>query len=142
MRERRKLLEQAAQIPHTLLFFESPHRIVKALEQLQEVLGDRTATVCRELTKRFEQIERGTLSRLIETLGQGTPRGEFCIVVQGHGKEEDGLQRAERLQEAMEELKRTEGKPLKETAGKIAKKYRLSRREVYQCALGQKEDPE
>ena len=81
--ERKRLLEEAAQVPRTLVFFESPHRIVKTLEDMLDLLGDRRAAVCRELTKRFEQVERDVLSELIAKRKARTPKGEFCIVIEG-----------------------------------------------------------
>lgn len=136
--QQRRLLEEAAQVSHTLLFFESPHRVAKALERMREILGDREAALCRELTKRFEQIERGLLSGLIEKVREQGSKGEYCIVVAGREKielrEED---RQEALQKALKEVQGAQGEPLKEAARKAAEKYGLSRREIYQAALEQ-----
>ena len=69
----------------TMVFYESPHRLVKALDQLAEAFGpDRPAAVARELTKKFEEVERGTLASLAETYGaQPKVRGEIVLVVGG-----------------------------------------------------------
>lgn len=67
----------------TLLFYESPHRITKTLEALQECLGDRLIACVRELTKRHEEAIRGRVSECMEWFGEHPPQGEFCIVVEG-----------------------------------------------------------
>ena len=134
--QQRRLLEEASRIPHTLLFFESPHRVVKSLEQMLHVLGDRQTALCRELTKRFEQILRGSLSELVEKTREKEPRGEYCIVVAGREVIETSIEdREEALCLALEDVQRAEGEPLKGAARKAAIKYGLSRREVYQEAL-------
>ena len=73
--------------PRTMIFYESPHRILKTLKQLGDVLGtDRPAAVARELTKKFEEIQRGSLSELYDYFANGgTVKGEFVLVVAGEG---------------------------------------------------------
>lgn len=68
----------------TLIFFESPYRIIKTLTAMIEVFGNRKAFVGRELTKKFEQFYRHNLSELLEIFKQKTPKGEFVIVVSGN----------------------------------------------------------
>lgn len=137
--ERKRLLEEAAQVPHTLVFFESPHRVVKTLEDMLDLLGDRRAAVCRELTKRFEQVERNMLSELIARGKARTPKGEFCIVVEGRGRKQiQAEDREERLKRAARDLKRPTDLPLREVARQVALKHGLARREVYQLGLQQK----
>jgi 16S rRNA (cytidine1402-2'-O)-methyltransferase len=80
---RRSHLEALAGIPHTLVFYEGPHRVQSTLEQMADVFGDRWAAVCRELTKRFEEITRGRLAELARRREIKQPRGEFTIVVAG-----------------------------------------------------------
>ncbi len=141
--ERGKLLKEAAELPHTLIFFESPRRIEKSLEQMLEVFGDRKAALCRELTKRFEEVERGLLSELIKRAEERIRKGEFCIAVAGKdSKGAADTPREERLRLALEELQGHGNDPLKEAARKVAQKYGLSRRDVYQAALGRAEKPE
>lgn len=76
--------------PRTLIFFESPHRLAAALRDLHEGLGDRPASLSRELTKRFEETRRGTLGSLLEWVTSRPPRGEFVLVVGGAPREERG----------------------------------------------------
>lgn len=69
----------------TMVFYESPHRVVKALEQFSEFFGpDRKASVSRELTKMYEETKRGTLKQLVEYFGSKTIKGEIVIVVEGN----------------------------------------------------------
>ncbi|MGD8850207.1 MAG: 16S rRNA (cytidine(1402)-2'-O)-methyltransferase [Anaerolineales bacterium] len=83
-KERRALLEQQARYPYTLVFFEVPHRLQASLNDLVEILGpERPAAVCRELTKVHEEIVRGDLGEILNTLGSVEPRGEYTLVVAG-----------------------------------------------------------
>ena len=139
--ERKRLLEEAAQVPHTLVFFESPHRVVRSLEDIRAVFGDRRAAVCRELTKRFEQVERGTLSALIAEAKGRARKGEFCIVLEGRGRKKIRAEdRQARVQKALEDLKEHTGEPLREAARQVALEHGLSRREVYQLGLQHKRE--
>ncbi len=69
--------------PRTIIFYESPHRILKTLEDLQNAFGDRQAVIGREMTKKFEEILRGTLSSLQNELSSRQIKGEFVLVVSG-----------------------------------------------------------
>ena len=80
---RRRFIGIDAESPHTLIFYESPHRIQAFLADALVVLGDRQASLANDLTKKFETIYRGRLSELIETLNQEAPRGEYCGVIEG-----------------------------------------------------------
>ncbi len=80
---RRRFLEMDADMPHTLIFYESPYRIQSFLEDAMNVLGDRPAAVANDLTKKFEKIMRGKLSEILETLHKETPRGEYTVVIEG-----------------------------------------------------------
>jgi len=81
---RMKRLQALAEEERTIILYESPYRVVKCLEQLAETMGaDRRVSVSRELTKKFEQTVRGTLTEVIEHFRTTEPRGEFVIVVAG-----------------------------------------------------------
>ena len=68
----------------TMIFYESPHRVVKALEQMQEVFGEeRRCSVCREISKVYEESVRGTISEVLEHFKENEPKGEFVIVIEG-----------------------------------------------------------
>lgn len=81
--QRAAFLRMEADLPHTLVFYESPHRVTKFLKVALEVLGDRKAVVCIELTKKFERIMRGNIQTIIESLGEKKIRGEVTIVIEG-----------------------------------------------------------
>lgn len=82
--KRKRFLEMEKDLPHTLIFFESPFRIVSFLEDALEVLGDRLAAVGFELTKQFERMHRGYLSEVITQLKmESTIRGEITVVIAG-----------------------------------------------------------
>jgi 16S rRNA (cytidine1402-2'-O)-methyltransferase len=80
---RRKFLEIDKESPHTLIFYESPYRLAAFLSDALAVFGDRKAAVANDLTKMFEKVDRGTLSSLLETVKQGTPKGEYIVVIEG-----------------------------------------------------------
>jgi 16S rRNA (cytidine1402-2'-O)-methyltransferase len=82
-RRRRKLKTLAGE-ERTILFFESPYRLKRTLEDILEIMGDRRATVARELTKKFEEVTRGTVTQLLEHYGEKKPRGEVVIVLTGY----------------------------------------------------------
>lgn len=80
---RKKKLEEIKELSHTLIFFESPHRLIKSLNDIYEILGDRRACVAREMTKIHEQFVRGTISEILEQFSNLTVKGEIVIVVEG-----------------------------------------------------------
>ena len=84
--KRRKALKALADEERTLVFFESPHRIVETLEAMVEALGDRPCCIGRELTKLHEEVARTTLSKALADWRQREPRGEFTVVVEGRGE--------------------------------------------------------
>ena len=81
---RQTRLQQLAQQEHTMIIYESPFRLQKTLEQLAEYLGqDRHASVSREISKKFEDTQRGTIAELIAHYKEHTPKGEIVIIVDG-----------------------------------------------------------
>lgn len=81
--KRRAFLEIDRESPHTLIFYESPHRLREFLADALAVYGDRPAAVANELTKLFEAVWRGTLSELIARFDETEPRGEYVVVIAG-----------------------------------------------------------
>jgi 16S rRNA (cytidine1402-2'-O)-methyltransferase len=90
--EKRRLLESVGTEPRTIICFESPYRMVDSLEAMLEKLGERNVAVCRELTKLYEEVFRGTLSEAVKHFHK--PRGEFTIVIQGTGDIKKSLRKA------------------------------------------------
>lgn len=91
---RTKRLEELKEESRSIIFYESPFRVVKCLEQLAEVFGeDRKVSVSRELTKKFEQTVRGTIAEVVAHFREHEPKGEFVIVVAGQPKTETKVKR-------------------------------------------------
>lgn len=130
--ERRTAIAALRDSPFTLIFYESPKRVHEMLGELRDVLGDeREVALCRELTKRFEEVWRGTLAGVTDSIAGQAIRGE-CVVVVGRGTApavgEDDVRAA--LREAMA------GMRMKDAATAVAGALGLPRRQVYQIALG------
>ncbi len=88
---RQTRLTQLAAEPRTIVFYESPHRVVKALTQFVETFGgERPAAACREISKVHEEIIRGTLNDILAHFIEHEPRGEFVLIVGGAGKDDKG----------------------------------------------------
>lgn len=80
---RRKFFAVDQHAPHTLIYYESPYRLVDFLEDALAVFGDRPAAIANDLTKLFEKIERGTLSTLLASTQQAKLKGEYIVVIEG-----------------------------------------------------------
>jgi 16S rRNA (cytidine1402-2'-O)-methyltransferase len=128
--ERHRRLEEVESQPYTLVFLESPYRIVEALEDILSILGDRKVCVAREMTKMFEEYWRGNVSGAVEYFKAQPPRGEFTLVVQG--KTQDGNEKwtEEQLQRAIEDELKNE-KSAKEISVDLAKQSGWNKKEVY-----------
>ena len=87
--KRKRQLEVLVDEERTLIFFESPHRLCRFLEDVLEVMGERDIVVTRELTKRFEEIFRGRVGEALERFRETEPRGEFTVLIAGKGREND-----------------------------------------------------
>jgi 16S rRNA (cytidine1402-2'-O)-methyltransferase len=88
--KRRRFFAGLSKLDHTLILFESPHRLLRTLSELAESIGDRRVAVSRELTKLHEETVRGTLPELLEELSdRPSLKGEFCIVVGASGKKKE-----------------------------------------------------
>ncbi|WP_338450453.1 16S rRNA (cytidine(1402)-2'-O)-methyltransferase [Niallia oryzisoli] len=81
-KEKRKQLDQLLHIPATIILYEAPHRLKETLGLIQEVLGNRKMAICRELTKRYEEFIRGTVSEIMEWAAKEEIRGEFCLILE------------------------------------------------------------
>ncbi len=117
----------------TLIFYEAPHRIIKTLNNIQEVFNNREISISREITKKFEEHIRGSISEVIDKLNQGTVKGEFVIVVKGYEgiiEEKEEISIEEQLKIFLEE-----GHSKKEAVKLTTKKLNARRNEVYQKSL-------
>jgi 16S rRNA (cytidine1402-2'-O)-methyltransferase len=86
-KDRREQLKSASQYPMTLVLFEAPHRLKALLGDVLHELGDRQVALCRELTKIYEEVYRGSVSQALEH--SQAPRGEYVVVIQGATEPED-----------------------------------------------------
>ena len=126
-----KELSELANIPATLIFYESPNRLTETLESMKKVLGDRPAAVARELTKKFEQTVRGTFSDLLAYYDRnGQPKGEIVIVVA------PPLEQKAETADIDDMLKKALGTMrVKDAAAFVAELTGVSKKELYQRAL-------
>ena len=129
--DRRRLLESMANECGTMVVLESPHRLKASLNDILLSLGDRKITVCRELTKVYEETFRGTISQAIEHFTE--PRGEFTLVIDGK-VEKDKPRLTKDIERQLHQM-RLSGLSAKETIAKVARETGLSRRELYQAWL-------
>jgi 16S rRNA (cytidine1402-2'-O)-methyltransferase len=128
--ERRRLFASLRDDPRTIVAFESPHRLRKTLEDMRAEWPDRRVAVCRELTKRFEEVFRGTVAEALEHFG--APRGEFTLVIEGASERS-----APSTDAAREELlrRKRDGQPAKSAVTDVARAHGLPRRQVYRMWL-------
>ena len=128
--ERHKFVGQIGNLPYTLLFLESPHRIVESLEDLLSLLGDRRICVAREMTKMFEEYWRGSLSGAVEHFKSQPARGEFTLVVEGKMKEESEKWKEEELLAAIKKELKGE-KSAKEISAELAERSGWKKKDIY-----------
>lgn len=128
--ERHKTLEEVETQRYTLVFLESPYRIVEALEDIYSILGDRRICVAREMTKMFEEYWRGTVSGALEHFKSQPPRGEFTLVIEGKRKNENGKWTEEELLEAVEQQLSGE-KSAKEISVALAEQSGWNKKDIY-----------
>ncbi|RME06083.1 MAG: 16S rRNA (cytidine(1402)-2'-O)-methyltransferase [Anaerolineae bacterium] len=127
--QRRRLLQQVADLRYTLIVLETPHRLLDALRDIQAELGDRLMAVGRELTKLHEEILRGKVSEILSHFEHHAPRGEFTLVIAG-APEASRWPRPRLLSAIEQALQR--GEPPSEAARRLAEASGWPRREVYQ----------
>jgi 16S rRNA (cytidine1402-2'-O)-methyltransferase len=128
---RKTSLRDLAQVPGSIIFYESPRRIDACLRDMIETLGpNRQAAICRELTKRFEEILRGTLADLSESLSGRDLKGEIVVVVD---RADPVPASAQTVEDALREALKTLSS--KDAAAQVAQAFGLTRRDLYQLAL-------
>lgn len=134
---RRKWIESWREVEATVIVFESPRRVKQLLENICETEANRATVICRELTKKFEEVMRGTAAELMQAIPDAGLRGEI-VVLFGHPQpvaaDEDALRAA--LGELLAHM------PVKQAAAEVAGRYGLPRREVYALALEIKREAE
>ena len=124
--KRRKELEELKNNKYTLIFYESPHRLIDTLNDMLKILGNRNISISREITKKFEEIYRGTISNVINELD--VLKGEFVIVVEGN-KDVNDFSKLSILDHV--NLYIENGLDSKEAIKKVAHERKLNKNEVY-----------
>jgi len=136
-RNRRIHLEEVKNDTRTLIFYEAPHKLLSTLRDMLEYFGDREIVLARELTKKFEEFFRTTISGAIERYEETPPKGEFVLIIKGKDSQElESEQRAE-LPEPGELLLKysAEGMKGKELVNRVAEELGLPKRDVYDLHL-------
>ena len=128
--ERHKRLEEVQGQPHTLIFLESPYRVVESLEDILLILGDRNICVAREMTKMFEEYWRGTASGAVQYFQSQPARGEFTLVIEGKTEEDGVLWTEEQVRAAIEQELKSE-KSAKEISAQLAEQSGWNKKDVY-----------
>ena len=134
-KERRDALERMKGETRTIVIYEAPHRLKKTLEELKETLGDRRLCICRELTKKFEEVQRFSIDQAIEYYNTVEPRGEMVLVIEGMSEEEqleanaakwENISPQEHLQQYIDA-----GLSEKDAIKAVAKDRGVSKRDIY-----------
>ena len=138
-KEKQVILEELKQESRTMIIYEAPHRLVRTLEELLNTLGDRRATICRELTKKHETAFTTTLSEALEHFRETDPKGECVIVIEGKSHQEMEKESREKWEELSVEEHMdhylSQGIDKKEAMKKVAKDRGVPKRVIYQALL-------
>ena len=134
-KERKEVLEELSQESRTMILYEAPHHLVKTLAELEDALGDRKITLCRELTKKFETILPTTLSGALRKYETEEPRGEYVLVLAGKSREEKKKEAIAAwedmsIEEHMAFYEKT-GMDSKAAMKQVAKDRGVGKREIY-----------
>lgn len=138
-KERRKILEELKTETRTIVLYEAPHHLLATLEELLEVLGNRSVTLCRELTKKYEDVQKTTLDDALTYYKNQEPRGEYVLVLAGRDRREMEKEQ-QKSWEAMSigdhmAVYEAQKIPRKEAMKLVARDRGISRRDVYQALL-------
>jgi len=138
-KERRERLEKLKAEERTMILYESPHRIKALLEDMKEALGERKLAVARELTKKYEEIVRGTVSECLDRFNKGDIKGEFVIIVKGNSQlgleeENESLWNDMSVKEHIL-LYITQGLDKKEAVKRVAVERNIPKRDVYKESI-------
>jgi len=136
--KRKRELEKLVSETRTMVFFEAPHRIKAMLADLFQILGDRQMVLHRELTKLFEEAERGPVSHILESLTPEKTRGEFTLVVAGNEAQRKARGLNKRALDRLEGLLREKTMSTKDIAKLVSNEEGLAYRKVYKECLARK----
>ncbi|MCI8770905.1 MAG: 16S rRNA (cytidine(1402)-2'-O)-methyltransferase [Lachnospiraceae bacterium] len=138
-KERKNILESIKTETRTIILYEAPHHLKATLKELYDALGERSITICRELTKIHETADQTTLSSAISYYQEITPKGEYVLVIEGISKEELNAKKQEKwetltIPEHMEQYL-SKGLSKKDAMKEVAKDRGVPKREIYQQLL-------
>ncbi|WP_105207210.1 16S rRNA (cytidine(1402)-2'-O)-methyltransferase [Streptococcus suis] len=133
--QQKDFFQEKRAYPETQIFYESPYRVADTLENMLSVYGDRQVTVVRELTKLYEEYQRGTISEVLDYLNDNPLKGECLLIVAGAGEEE--MPSAEDVDlKAEVEKEIAAGRKPNQAIKEVAKRYQLKKQEVYDVYHG------
>jgi len=139
-REKKVVLQELAVESRTMILYEAPHHLVRTLEELLELLGERKLTLCRELTKKFETVMPTTLEAALEYYKAEEPRGEYVLVIEGKSHEEKRREEIAAWTDMTieEHMAYYEGQGMdsKTAMKQVAKDRGVGKREIYQYLHG------
>ena len=133
--ERDAALQTVCRLPHTLIFYEAPHRLRQTLAALLEGLGNRPITLCRELTKLHEEMQRTTLAKAVEEYTTREPRGEYVLIVAGVEESDPAARMTLEQAAALVCRLAADGQSLSDAAKQVAKETGYRKGELYRLAL-------
>lgn len=138
-KDKNVIMEELRNRQETLIFYESPHRLLKTLEFLYDSLGERRIAICRELTKLHEEIIRLKLNEAVEYYNNNQPRGEYVLVIEGKSQEEIKIEEESEWKElSIEDHIRKyidEGIDKKDAIKKVAKDRGISKSDIYKYSI-------
>ena len=138
-KSRKRILEDLQDESRTMIVYEAPHHLKAALDDLYETLGNRRISICRELTKKFEEVTPTTIEEAISFYEKNEPRGEYVLVIEGKSlKEQDEEKRLSWQEMSIEDhMKYYEdmGVPHKDAMKKVAADRGVGKRDIYQALL-------
>ena len=136
---RKRILEDLKTESRTIILYEAPHHLRAVLDDLYETLGDRRVSICRELTKKFEEVNVTTLAQAIAFYKENEPRGEYVLVLEGKSLEEQEEEKRQSWKEMSIEdhmkYYEDEGFSHKDAMKKVAADRGVGKREIYQALL-------
>lgn len=138
-KEKANVLQELKKETRTIIIYEAPHRLVRTLKELRECLGNRSVTLCRELTKKYEEAYKTTIEDAITKYEEKEPKGEFVLVIEGKSKEEIAAEKMKQWENMSieEHVKHyvNQGNDKKEAMKLVAKDRGVSKRDIYNSLL-------
>ncbi|MCQ2416917.1 MAG: 16S rRNA (cytidine(1402)-2'-O)-methyltransferase [Oscillospiraceae bacterium] len=133
-------LESLKHEKRTMVFYEAPHKLVNTLKDMYQTFGNRSVTLCRELTKIHEEVKKTTLAEALEYYTQNSPRGEFVLVIAGSAEEDSSQQLSLEAVLAMAKSRVSNGERASDVCKELANETGFSKRELYHALLEEQKD--